>query len=75
LPHWTVSQKPVSATSLAVMEEFESVEALADMSLDKLMDFLVLRGKNRFDDPEALPVRYKRQPVLRTVCLSPWQTP
>lgn len=44
----------LSATSLAVMEEFESVEALADMSLDKLIDFLVLHGKNRFDDPEAV---------------------
>lgn len=44
----------LSATSLAVMEEFESAEALAEMSLDKLVDFLVLHGKNRFADPEAV---------------------
>lgn len=42
----------LSATSLAVMEEFESVEEIADMSLDKLVDFLVMHGKNRFDDPQ-----------------------
>jgi hypothetical protein len=36
------------------MEEFESAEALADMSLDELIDFLVLHGKNRFDDPIAV---------------------
>lgn len=44
----------LSATSLAVMEEFESVEALVEMPLDKLIEFLVLHGKNRFDDPEAV---------------------
>jgi len=42
----------LSATSLAVMEEFESVEEIAEMPLDKLVDFLVLHGKNRFDDPQ-----------------------
>lgn len=44
----------LSATSLAVMEEFESTEALVEMPLDKLVEFLVLHGKNRFDDPEAV---------------------
>jgi len=42
----------LSATSLAVMEEFESVEEIADIPLDKLVDFLVMHGKNRFDDPQ-----------------------
>ncbi len=44
----------LSATSLAVMEEFESVEEIADIPLDKLVDFLVMHGKNRFDDPQAV---------------------
>lgn len=44
----------LSATSLAVMEEFESVEEIAGMPPDKLVDFLVMHGKNRFDDPQAV---------------------
>lgn len=44
----------LSATSLAVMEEFASVEEIVDISLDKLVDFLVLHGKNRFDDPQVV---------------------
>ncbi len=41
----------LSATSLAVMEEFDSAEEIANISLDQLVGFLVERGKNRFDDP------------------------
>ncbi|WAH35123.1 IS110 family transposase [Alicyclobacillus dauci] len=44
----------LSATSLAVMEEFESAEEIAEMSLDRLIDFLVEHGKNRFENPEAV---------------------
>lgn len=44
----------LSATSLAVMEEFASVEELAEMSLEGLIDFLVAHGKNRFEHPEAV---------------------
>ncbi|MDC3426382.1 IS110 family transposase [Aquibacillus sp. 3ASR75-11] len=50
----------LGATSLAVMEEFESVEDLAGMPVDKLIDFLVLHGKNRFDDPEAVARSLKK---------------
>lgn len=49
-----VFSNKLSTTSLAVMEEFESAEALAELPLDKLVDFLVLHGKNRFDDPETV---------------------
>jgi transposase len=49
-----VFENKLSATSLAVMEEFESTEALAEISMDKLVDFLVQHGKNRFDDPQAV---------------------
>lgn len=49
-----VFSNKLSATSLAVLEEFESAEALADTSLDELMDFLIQHGKNRFDDPQAV---------------------
>ncbi len=44
----------LSATSLAVIEEFESVEKLAEMPLERLIDFLVEHGKNRFDNPEVV---------------------
>jgi len=50
----------LSATSLAVMEEFESAEAIAEMPLDQLIDFLVLHGKNRFDDPESVARTLKK---------------
>lgn len=49
-----VFENKLSTTSLAVMEEFESTEALAEISMDKLVDFLVQHGKNRFDDPQAV---------------------
>jgi len=49
-----VFENKLSATSLAVMEEFESTEALAGISMDKLVEFLVQHGKNRFDDPQAV---------------------
>ena len=44
----------LSSTSLAIMEEFDSVEEIAEMPLDKLIAFLVEQGKNRFDDPQAV---------------------
>lgn len=47
-------QNKLSATSLAVMEEFDSPEALAEISTEELVDFLVQHGKNRFDDPQAV---------------------
>ncbi|WP_028986892.1 hypothetical protein [Thermicanus aegyptius] len=34
-------RKKLSAASLAVMEEFESAEELAEMSVERLIDFLV----------------------------------
>ncbi|MCL5779606.1 MAG: IS110 family transposase [Firmicutes bacterium] len=49
-----VFRNKLSATSLAILEDFESVEALADVSLDELVEFLVYHGKNRFEDPEAV---------------------
>jgi len=44
----------LSATSLAVMEEFESAEALAEIPTGNLVDFLVQHSRNRFDDPDAV---------------------
>jgi transposase len=49
-----VFDNKLSATSLAVMEEFQSAEALTEASLDELTQFLVRHGKNRFDDPGAV---------------------
>lgn len=42
------------ATSLAVIEEFMSVDEIAYMDLDKLIAFIMDKGKNRFENPEAV---------------------
>jgi transposase len=47
-------KQKLGATSLAVIEEFDSVEELAKMSLDELIAFLVEHGRNRFEDPQAV---------------------
>ena len=36
------------ATALAIYDEFESAEALANMDLHELTDFIIKKGKNRF---------------------------
>lgn len=41
-------------TALAVYEEFESAEALAEMNLQQLTDFIIRKGKNRFPDPDEV---------------------
>lgn len=43
-----------STTALAVYDEFESAEALANMDLHELTDFIIEKGKNRFPDPDAV---------------------
>ncbi len=43
-----------STTALAVYDEFESAEALADMDLHKLTAFIMEKGKNRFPNPDAV---------------------
>lgn len=43
-----------STTALAVYEEFESAEALANMDLHQLTEFIMEKGKNRFPDPESV---------------------
>ena len=43
-----------STSALAVYEEFDSAEALANMDLQQLTDFLIQKGKNRFPDPESV---------------------
>ena len=43
-----------STTALAVYEEFESAEALANMDLQELTDFIMEKGKNRFPDPDSV---------------------
>lgn len=42
------------ATSLAVLEEFESPDELCYMDFDKLTAFIKEKGRGRFDDPEAV---------------------
>ncbi len=55
-----VFNNKLSATSLAVMEDFESAEALAEIPLDELIEFLVAHGKNRFSDPETVAKELKK---------------
>ena len=43
-----------STTALAVYDEFDSAEALANMDLHELTDFIIEKGKNRFPDPDAV---------------------
>ena len=43
-----------STTALAVYDEFESAEALADMDLHELTAFIMGKGKNRFPDPDSV---------------------
>lgn len=43
-----------STSALAVYEEFDSAETLANMDLQQLTDFLIRKGKNRFPDPESV---------------------
>lgn len=49
-----------SATALAVYEEFESAEALANMDLQRLTDFIMEKGKKRFPDPEPVAKAIKK---------------
>lgn len=46
--------KKTSATSLAVLEQFVSVEEIIDMSVDDLMAFVAECGKNRFENPQEV---------------------
>ena len=43
-----------SSTALAVYEEFDSAEALANMDLHELTEFIIKKGKNRFPDPDSV---------------------
>ncbi len=42
------------ATALAVFEEFESPDDLADIGLDELTSLIAEKGKNRFPNPEKI---------------------
>jgi Transposase and inactivated derivatives len=46
--------KKTSATSLAVMEHFASVETLIDMPVEDLVAFVARCGKNRFENPQEV---------------------
>lgn len=42
------------ATSLAVIEEFLTVDDVANMDFNELLEFIKAKGHNRFDNPEAV---------------------
>jgi len=48
------NKKTSSATSLAVMEHFSSVEQIVDMPVEDLVSFVAKCGKNRFENPQEV---------------------
>ena len=46
-------EKNTSATTIALMEHFETVDDLANTDLDELTDFIAQAGRGRFVDPDA----------------------
>lgn len=48
-----ILSKSTSATTIALMEHFESVDELAYIDLDELTAFIAKSGRGRFVDPEA----------------------
>nr|WP_288826269.1 IS110 family transposase [uncultured Clostridium sp.] len=42
------------ATSITVITEFFSTDDIVHMSLEELADFIMQKGKNKFDDPERI---------------------
>lgn len=42
------------ATSIAVITDFFSTDDIVDMSLEELADFIMVKGKNKFDNPERI---------------------
>jgi len=49
-----VFSKETGATSLALLESFDSAEDIARLSLDELAMFISEKGHNRFEDPLAV---------------------
>lgn len=47
------------AASIAVISEFFSVDDINDMPLEELADFIAIKGKNRFDEPERIASELK----------------
>ena len=45
---------------MALIEEFSSLDELAYMSTDELVDFIRKKGKNHFDDPEEIAEAVQR---------------
>lgn len=48
------------ATSQAVIEAFFSVEELAEIPIEDLLDFVIKHGKNRFSQPEEVVTKLKQ---------------
>ena len=49
-----------SKTSLAVINDFFSIDEIANLSLEELVDFLIKQGKNRFPNPEQIAEAVKK---------------
>jgi len=49
-----------SATSLAVISDFFSVDELASASMDELTDFILKEGQSRFSHPDEIVTNLKR---------------
>ena len=49
-----VFSQATGATSMALVDEFETVDGLAYMDIDELAAFIAEKGRGRFDDPQAV---------------------
>lgn len=50
----------LGATSMAVITEFLSPEEILKMPLEELIEFVVIKGKNRFQNPQEVVDRLKK---------------
>ena len=51
-----------SATTIALMEHFETVDDLANADLEELTAFITETGRGKFADPDATPRQFGLQP-------------
>ena len=58
-----------SATTIALMERFETVDNLANADLDDLTAFVAETGRGRFADPESTAKAVQAAARVLTVCL------
>ena len=57
-----------SATTIALMEHFETVDDLANADLEELTAFITETGRGKFADPDATAKQFGLQPKAPIGC-------